>query len=199
MTLQVMIWSKRWTICWIPLKSPTKRILLFLQNHWIIPFLKRVDILQLDHHRVSLIKKIKKDVISVQPSNYYIAILFLDNLYSTLIAIPWWLVLIKATNNFSNITKISWLWKSYRIFWWYIFRSEENHYYLSILHYWKYKGILSDGCSLIWGVIIYYLIRINPQESENSYDRRKLWLYYIWLFFSAFWYYNCRNNDISVL
>ena len=54
-----MIQSKRWTIGWIHLKSFTNSILLFQQNHTIISFLKRVYIYQLDHHQVSLIKKMK--------------------------------------------------------------------------------------------------------------------------------------------
>ena len=77
--LRVMILSKRQTISWIPLKSFTNSILLFRHNHTIINLLNRVDILQLDHFQVSLIKKMRQDGISMQPSNCYTAMLFLEN------------------------------------------------------------------------------------------------------------------------
>ena len=42
-------------------------------------FTERVEISQLDHHQVSLIKKITQDGISMQQSNCYITIFFSDN------------------------------------------------------------------------------------------------------------------------
>ena len=79
MTLQMIIRRKhRPSIGWITLKFFTKTILLYLQNLTILHFLKIVDILQLDHHQVLLIKKIKQDIISMQPSNCYIVMLFFD-------------------------------------------------------------------------------------------------------------------------
>ena len=56
-----------------------KSILLCQQSHTIIHFLKRVDISQLDHCQVSLIKKTRDDVISMRPSNCSTEIFFLDN------------------------------------------------------------------------------------------------------------------------
>ena len=79
MTLQVTIQSKRYTIGWITSKSFTKSILLCLQNHTIIHLLKIVDILQLDHLQFSLINKTKQNDISMQISNCYTAMFFLEN------------------------------------------------------------------------------------------------------------------------
>ena len=56
-----------------------KRILLCQQSHTIIHFLRRVYISWLDHRQVSLIKKIRDDFISIQPSNCSTEIIFLDN------------------------------------------------------------------------------------------------------------------------
>ena len=53
-----------------------KTILLCLKNHTILLFLNRVDTLQLYHHPVSLIKKMKQDFISMQPYKYYIKAFF---------------------------------------------------------------------------------------------------------------------------
>ena len=61
---------KRYTIGCITLKRFTNSILLFLQNLTIIHLLKRVDISQLYHRQDSLIKKMKPDVISIQPYNF---------------------------------------------------------------------------------------------------------------------------------
>ena len=85
------------------------------------------------------------------------------------------------------------------MFWWYVFRGLKNHYYWCIIYYYKYKDRLSDGCSWIWGVVIYYLVIRTLQKSEISYDIRDGRLYHIWLCFSEFWHGNWRNNDMSYL
>ena len=50
----------------------TRSILLFLHNNSIISFMKRVGTSLLDHHQVSLIYKMRQDVILLQPSNCYL-------------------------------------------------------------------------------------------------------------------------------
>ena len=60
-------------------KSSTKKLLLRQQSNTIIMFLRRVDILQLEHLQVSLINKTKQNVISIKPCNCYTATLLLEN------------------------------------------------------------------------------------------------------------------------
>ena len=56
----------------------------------------------------------EKDIISMQQYKSYIIRFFLESWYPTLIDMPWCLVWIKTTNNFSIITKRSLLWNSSR-------------------------------------------------------------------------------------
>ena len=115
-----------------------------------------------------------------------------------MIAIPWWLLYIKQQKIWPSLPKDHDCERVPDMFWWYVFR-KKKHYYKWILYYYKYKDKISDGCSWIWGVIIYYLVIITLQDKDYLYNRRKRWVYYIWLCFSEFWYANWRKNDMSCL
>ena len=67
-----MIWRKQWTIDLIIFNSFTYNILFSQQKMAIILFLNILDLLQLWNLQVSLSKKMKQNVISMQPSKFYI-------------------------------------------------------------------------------------------------------------------------------
>ena len=54
-----MIKREKYTIGWIPLKIFNNDVLLYQMNYTILLLLERVDISQLEHPQISLIKKIK--------------------------------------------------------------------------------------------------------------------------------------------
>ena len=124
----------------------------------------------------------KQYVISMQASNCYTEIFFLGDWYWTLIEILWLLVLMKTANTLLITTKISLLEKSYILFWWYLFRGEQNHFFWWFIYCFKYKNKLSDICSRIWGGVVYYLFRNPLQESENKYKTVKMILLYLIMF-----------------
>ena len=96
----------------------------------------------------------------MQRFSSYISMFFLDNWYSTSIVIPCWMVF-KKVNILFIISKISWLWRSYRNNLWDIFRRRKTistYHFFILVNLPKNNVLITLLTCLLWSLSEWYFV-----------------------------------------